>query len=726
MNKRAFFLILTLIAYRGLYGQKNTLTKLSTPKYSAYLFTYFTGIGTDQESIRFAISNNGFNYIALNGNQPVLNSNIISSTGGVRDPHIYRGADGKSFYMVATDMNVAKNGWGPNNAMVLLKSSDLVHWSSKIVRITSLFPEFSTVNRVWAPQTIYDPNKKKYLIYWSMRSGTDPDKIYYAYANSDFTGFESHPKQLFYSPGNFACIDGDIQFKGGLYYLFFKTEDQMPGIKNAVSSKLTEGYKIISDKYLQQTDLPVEGAGTFKLNNADSYILMYDVYKSGKYQFTKSNDLKHFTVIDQQVSMNFHPRHGTVMPITSSEAEALIKRWMKPGDIMQSVQSIGIRKQNMDLDTVARNLTLSVSDSVKLSRFNPGFLTFPGLDVTPKGYQDFSKGPVNYTVKIQGRANLGYKVSLAGDHNPVINGFYADPEILYAKKTGKFYIYPTSDGFTNWSGNYFKAFSSSNLVNWLDEGVILDLNKDVSWAKTAAWAPCIIEKTVNGNFKYFYYFVAAQKIGVAVSDSPTGPFKDSGKPLIDHFPEGVTRGQQIDPAVFTDPKTGKTFLYWGNAYMAGAELNDDMISIRPGTTKLLTPDETYTEGTYVFYRDGKYYFMWSKGDTRSPDYLVRYGIADSPLGKIVIPNNNLVIAKDEMAGIYGTGHNAVIQIPGKDEWYLVYHRFNFPNGINMGEAAGYNREVCIDKLEFNADGSIKPVKPTKNGIHPIVFKPNNN
>jgi GH43 family beta-xylosidase len=75
-----------------------------------------------------------------------------------------------------------------------------------------------------------------------------------------------------------------------------------------------------------------------------------------------------------------------------------------------------------------------------------------------------------------------------------------------------------------------------------------------------------------------------------------------------------------------------------------------------------------------------------------------------------------VIAKDTTNGIYATGHNSILQIPGKDEWYIVYHRFNYPNGIKMGRAAGYNREVCIDKMEFNADGSIKQVIPTHGGV----------
>ncbi|UEG54803.1 family 43 glycosylhydrolase [Mucilaginibacter daejeonensis] len=300
--------------------------------------------------------------------------------------------------------------------------------------------------------------------------------------------------------------------------------------------------------------------------------------------------------------------------------------------------------------------------------------------------------------------------------NPVLEGHYADPDVMYSHLTKKYYIYPTSDGFKGWSGKYFKTFSSTDLHNWKDEGKILELGKDVQWADRNAWAPCIEEKKVNGKYKYFYYFTAAQKIGVAVADSPTGPFTDLGKPLIAQLPAGVRGGQNIDPDVFTDPKTGKSYLYWGNGFMAVAELGDDMVSIKPETTTLLKPDRTFREGTYVFYRKGTYYFMWSEDDTRSPNYRVRYATAPSPIGPLTIPENNIVIQKDTTAGIYGTGHNSILQIPGKDQWYIVYHRFEYPNGINMGDDAGYNREVCIDKLEFNKDGSIKQVVPTHDGV----------
>jgi GH43 family beta-xylosidase len=96
----------------------------------------------------------------------------------------------------------------------------------------------------------------------------------------------------------------------------------------------------------------------------------------------------------------------------------------------------------------------------------------------------------------------------------------------------------------------------------------------------------------------------------------------------------------------------------------------------------------------------------------SENYRVRYGTATSPDGPITVPANNLVLQKDPAKGIYGTGHNSILQIPDKDEWYIVYHRFNYPKGIDMGDAAGFNREVCMDRLYFDDQGNVLPVVPT--------------
>lgn len=711
------YLCLFFLVFVNHFPLKAQQLKKINEKYSAYLFTYFTGNTKAEEQIRFALSNDGYTFRALNGNQPVIESAAISETGGVRDPHILRGVDGKTFYMVVTDM-VSALGWNSNRAMVLLKSDDLINWTSSVVNIQKRFAGQDSLLRVWAPQTIYDPVARKYMIYWSMKYGKGADIIYYAYANAAFTDLETEPKQLFFSPTNGSCIDGDIVLKDGKYHLFFKTEGEGAGIKIAVSDKLTEGY-VLQDKYVQQTKDPVEGAGVFKLNNGDGYILMYDVYTKGKYQFTKTKDLKTFTVIDQEVNMNFHPRHGTVLPVTTTEAARLIRKWGSAEDVMSSIASPQVKKINTRLDTANKTVYISVKPGTKLNMLKPVFTTFPGVQVKPAAAQDFSKASVKYSVAIAGRQQQTWNVIAQENHNPVLEGYYADPDVLYAEKTKKYYIYPTSDGFTGWSGTYFKTFSSVDLVTWKDEGVILDLNKDVSWAKRNAWAPCIIEKKIRDEYKYYYYFTAAQKIGVAVADDPAGPFTDMGKPLIDQKPAGIKGGQEIDPEVFTDPQTGKSYLYWGNGYMAVAELNDDMISLKQETLSIIKTDKTFREGTTVFYRNGLYYFLWSEDDTRSENYRVRYGTSTSPVGPVSIPANNLVIAKDPSAGIYGTGHNSVLRIPGTDEWYIVYHRFNYPKGISMGSAAGYNREVCIDKLEFNADGSIQQVIPTHKGISPL-------
>src|SRR3954468_14842399 len=177
MNKRLF--LFTVIAtilfllYWPASGQTNLDATKSGSPYSAYLFVYFTGNNKSEEAIHFAVSKDGYHYFALNNDSAVIPSRRISETGGVRDPHILRGADGKTFYMVATDM-VSANGWNSNRAMVLLKSTDLINWTHSVVNIQNRFPGNENLLRVWAPQTIYDAKAGKYMVYFSMKHGDDP------------------------------------------------------------------------------------------------------------------------------------------------------------------------------------------------------------------------------------------------------------------------------------------------------------------------------------------------------------------------------------------------------------------------------------------------------------------------------------------------------------------------------------------------------------------------
>ncbi|MBM6670317.1 family 43 glycosylhydrolase [Phocaeicola coprophilus] len=640
MNKPLLICLLSLLLLPG----HTQAAGIEEKDYAGYLFAYFTGNRIEEESIHFAISRDGYTFRALNGNKPVLDSRVISSTGGVRDPHILRAEEGHTFYMVATDM-VSGNGWSSNRAMVLLKSTDLIHWTHSVINIQKRYAGQERLRRVWAPQTIYDREAEKYMIYWSMLYEGGTDIIYYAYANDDFTDLEGEPRPLFLPADKKSCIDGDIVFKDGVYHLFYKTEGHGNGIKTATTRSLTSGHWTEYPDYKQQTKDAVEGAGTFKLIGQEKYILMYDVYMKGAYQFTETTDLQHFQVVDHAVSMDFHPRHGTVIPVTRDELLRLTTQWG-----------------------------------------------------TPEGLGDLPA-------------------------NPVLPGFHADPEILYSRQTGKYYIYSTSDGYAHWGGWYLTAYSSTDLKSWTPEGVVLDLRSpQVTWANGNAWAPAIEEKLIDGKYKYFLYYSgnaadnSGKQIGVAIGDSPTGPFKDLGHPLVSQSPTG--RGQQIDVDVFTDPASGKSYLYWGNGYMAGAELNDDMVSIKDETLTVMTPQggtlktHAYREAPYVFFRHGVYYFLWSVDDTGSPNYHVAYGTSDSPLGPIQVAKSPIVLIQNADKEVYGPAHNAVIRKPGTDEWYIVYHRIN-KHFLDKDKGPGYHREVCIDRMEFNNDGTIRPVTVTR-------------
>jgi hypothetical protein len=284
---------------------------------------------------------------------------------------------------------------------------------------------------------------------------------------------------------------------------------------------------------------------------------------------------------------------------------------------------------------------------------------------------------------------------------PVIPGLFADPHLTNVN--GRYYLYPTTDGYAGWSGTYYKAFSSADLVNWTDHGMILDHGPDVSWADNSAWAPAVVAK----NGRYYLYFSGglasgdtSKHIGVAVADSPTGPFRDAlGRPLIR---SGQYSGQMIDPMVFTDDD-GQSYLYWGQGVARVVPLNPDMVSFDPARVRVITPPE-YNEASFVLKRGGTYYFMWSENDTRSEDYRVAYATGPTPLGPWT--KHGVVLQKRLDLGIKGPGHHSVVRAPGTDTWYVAYHRFAVPAGN------GTNREVTVDRMEFNADGTIRPIVPT--------------
>ena len=285
----------------------------------------------------------------------------------------------------------------------------------------------------------------------------------------------------------------------------------------------------------------------------------------------------------------------------------------------------------------------------------------------------------------------------------VLTGVFADPHIAVFGK--KYYIYPTTDGSNGWNSISFSAWSSNDLQYWTNEGEVFNVARDLSWATTKAWAPAIAFK----NGKYYFYFSADGNIGVAVGDQPRGPFKDAvGKALV---AKGSFPGQMIDPMVFTDDD-GASYLYFGQGNCYVVKLNEDMISFDPAAVKSFKP-LAYNEAPFMLKRNGKYYLMWSENDTRDPRYCVSYATADSPLGPFTKADGGPILKAKGV--VKAAGHHSVLQIPGKDEWYIVYHRFKIPGGN------GFNRETCISPMHFDAEGRIMPVNVFEK-VKPVKVK----
>ena len=312
--------------------------------YSNYLFAYFPA--NNNENIYYALSNDGYNFTPMNNGKRVVAADTVSIKKGLRDPHVLRAPDGW-FYMVNTDMKSAE-GWASNRGMVLMKSRDLISWKHSTVHFPDKYKgkNFANVTRVWAPETIWDENyvnkdgsKGRPLVYYSLltNDGTIAyDKVFFNYANEDFTDLEGDP-QHFFDRGK-STIDMDIVYNpvDKLYHAFYKNEGD-GGICKVQAQTLTSENGTKGPTWynrtgaLQQTTEAVEGAGVFKLINQNSWVLMYDCYNNGHYQFTSSSDLKTFKFVQNTETKGaFTPRHGTVLPLTAQETAVLMKAFPTP------------------------------------------------------------------------------------------------------------------------------------------------------------------------------------------------------------------------------------------------------------------------------------------------------------------------------------------------------------------------------------------------------------
>jgi beta-xylosidase len=269
----------------------------------------------------------------------------------------------------------------------------------------------------------------------------------------------------------------------------------------------------------------------------------------------------------------------------------------------------------------------------------------------------------------------------------VLPDFQADPSARVFH--GRLYVYPSHDiaGSKDWDMVDWHVFSTDDMIHWKDHGVIFSL-KNITWADKHAWAPDCIER----DGKYYFYFPADDQVGVAVADSPTGPFKDAlGKPLIARNEAGIVRS--IDPNIFIDDD-GQAYLYFGNSHdkVAVVKLKRDMIT-RDGPIQVLDL-KNYHEGIWVHKRNGLYYFSYPsyRGDLVAN--LMEYSIAGTPTGPFEYKG---VILDNRSRNVHGS----IVEFKGK--WWLFYH---------VAGPSPYERRVCMAPLRYDKEGNIKPIKMT--------------
>lgn len=414
-----------------------------------------------------------------------------------------------------------------SKSIMIWESTDLVHWTDQ--RLVKVAPD--SAGNTWAPEAYWDDSLGEYVVFWASKlyADDDPDhtgstynKMLYA-TTKDFRTF-SDPK-VWDDPG-YSVIDSTVIKNKGSYYRY--TKDERDPTSSSPCSKFITGeksasltntkYDFVSECIGSGSIDRGEGPTVFKSNTEDKWYLFIDEYGGRGYVPFETTDLDSGKwTMSTNYQLPASPRHGTVMPVTQAEYDRLLAAYPATGTSVVDATARG-QKGYAVVTEASSKVVLPMKPGTDLSRLAPKLWAGAGAEVSPSSgtRRDFRK-PRTYTVTAADGTSRTWTVEAAVTRSPVLPGLNADPDIQYLD--GQYWIYPTTDGYAGWSGTSFKAYSSKDLVHWKDHGVILDLGPDVSWADKNAWAPAIAER----DGKYYFYFCAEQRIGVAVADSPPVP-----------------------------------------------------------------------------------------------------------------------------------------------------------------------------------------------------------
>ncbi|KAK2763924.1 hypothetical protein FQN54_009543 [Arachnomyces sp. PD_36] len=639
-----------------------SIAAANASEYEGYAFIYFTGDTDDNESIFIATSegNDALSWVELNGGEPILTS--TEGTTGVRDPFVIRSPEGDTFFLIATDLKVADSGWDGATAhgsryLEIWESPDLINWSDQ--RHVLVSPE--TAGNTWAPEATYDESLGEYVVYWASalydeedpeHTGSSYDRLLCA-TTSDFITF-SEPA-VWQDAGN-DRIDSTVLEVDGIFHRFTKDDGSRD---TGCTDIIQESSADLLAPY-DNWDVVATCIGT---NTGLGDIEGPLIFKSNP---TDVNGGKFYLFVDEHSDRGYLP--------------------LETEDISAPEWKIS---ESYNLPSSPRHGSVVPVTSDELSALQ-------------NAYQ---KQKRRSTEQLQKR------------DSPVLPGLYADPNIAIFNCT--YYIYATTDGYDDWGGKDFYVWKSPDLVSWTrSDEPFLTLDGEsgnVPWADGNAWAPTIIER----GGKYYFYFsgnepsAAIKMIGVAVADSPEGPFAANEEPMI-YNDEVVTTGQAIDPCAFHDPVSGKYYFFWGNGSPLYAELNDDMVSINWETAAGIDGLFDFTEGLFVNYRDGLYHLTYSVGNTGKEDYHVNYATSTNITGPWTY--QGVILEREPDKGVLAAGHSSIINVPETDDWYIAYHRFAIPDGD------GNHRETTIDRVDFDGEtGLMVKVVPTLESVEAEVI-----
>lgn len=286
-----------------------------------YLFCYFVGNAPEEERVHFAVSRDGYNFKALNGNRAVINQTLGQKC--CRDPFIFRDNEGV-FHIIATDMK-SEEGWANNNSMVVWDSDDLVNWKNERIIDFTAYASTRDAVRVWAPEVIFDEARGEYMIYWThLNRDSDLDTIpWYAYTK-DFTALTTEPQVLYKPKSGMCAIDGDMIEKDGKYYLFV-ADGEKDGICYVVSDNASGPFAEPENNKISLADTALEGNCIYRNEDAGKYILIADQFKRGGYFMQESDDLINYKIVEKKLHSVDHlnPRHGSMLSISDEEYERL-------------------------------------------------------------------------------------------------------------------------------------------------------------------------------------------------------------------------------------------------------------------------------------------------------------------------------------------------------------------------------------------------------------------